>query len=139
MKFPVVWLYREGLNAQACRIIRVLGESMEPTLPDGCSILVNHEGRERRHGKVFVIRRGDELIVKRTLHDNDAGWLLVSDNPDKRAWPATAVAGARNAARRGSAVGLVQPTVADAADAPAPRRSATCAHTRETAAASSKQ
>ena len=78
---------RRAEYAQSCRIIRVVGESMEPTLPDGCSILVNHESRERHHGKVFVIRRGDELIVKLTLHDKDAGWLLASDNPDKRAWP----------------------------------------------------
>lgn len=30
---------------------------------------------------------GDELIVKRALRDKQAGWLLVSDNPDKRTWP----------------------------------------------------
>lgn len=28
MKFPVLWLHREGLNAHSCRIIRVVGESM---------------------------------------------------------------------------------------------------------------
>ena len=87
MKFPVAWLHRKHLNAQACRIIQVVGESMEPTLPDGCSILVNRESRAPDHGKVFVVRRGDELIVKRVLHQPGAGWFLASDNPDKSTWP----------------------------------------------------
>ena len=88
IKFPTLWLYREGLNPTECRIIRVIGESMEPTLPDGCSILVNREQRQRRHGRIFVIRVGnDELIVKRTLKNPDAGWLIASDNPDRNAWP----------------------------------------------------
>ena len=87
MKFPVRWLLREGLNAQACRIIRVVGESMEPTLPDGCSILINSQVKRPEHGKVLVIRTGDELIVKRAIRDKEAGWLLTSDNPDKTSWP----------------------------------------------------
>lgn len=36
MKFPRAWLNRHGLRAPECRIIRVAGESMEPTLADGC-------------------------------------------------------------------------------------------------------
>ena len=96
MKFPVRWLRREGLSAEHCRIIRVAGESMEPTLPDGCSILVNQEGTEQEDGKIFVIRTGDELIVKRTLQLRSGQWVVASDNPDRktwstRPWPADAV------------------------------------------------
>jgi phage repressor protein C with HTH and peptisase S24 domain len=29
----------------------------------------------------------EDLLVKRVSHNPAAGWLLVSDNPDKRAWP----------------------------------------------------
>ena len=87
MKFPTRWLRREGLNAQQCRIIRVVGESMEPTLPDGCSILVNHEVSEPEDGKIFVIRAGDELIVKRTLQLRSGRWAVASDNPDTKTWP----------------------------------------------------
>ena len=67
--------------------MRVSGESMEPTLPDGCGILVNLEATERKDGKIFVIRVSDELRVKRTVNSPEAGWLLVSDHPDKRVWP----------------------------------------------------
>lgn len=37
--FAHSWLDRHGLDATRCAIIRVRGDSMEPTLPDGCSIL----------------------------------------------------------------------------------------------------
>ena len=92
IRFPIAWLRREGLDARRCHIMGVVGESMEPTLPDGCSILVNGENRDLEDGKVFVIRTGDELLVKRTLK-HKTGWLLSSDNPDKRTWPTMAWAG----------------------------------------------
>ena len=88
IKFPALWLHREGLNPAECRMIRVAGEAMEPTLPDGCSILVNRKEKERGHGRVFVIRvNEDELIVRRALENPEAGWLISCDNPDTSAWP----------------------------------------------------
>ena len=87
IKFPHAWLRKHGLMADRCRIMRVTGESMEPTLPDGCAILVHLASREHRDGKIFVIRIEEELIVKRLVHDQFAGWLIYSDNPDKIAWP----------------------------------------------------
>ena len=87
MKFPRAWLNRHGLRAPECRIIRVAGESMEPTLADGCAVLVNRASRRRRDNRIFVIRVEDELIVKRAAKDPAAGWQLVSDNPNKTAWP----------------------------------------------------
>ena len=41
---------REWLAARDCRVIRVLGESMEPTLADGCSIIVNRAKPTMAHG-----------------------------------------------------------------------------------------
>lgn len=87
MKFPREWLRTQNLVAERCRLIRVVGESMEPTLPDSGLILVDLQRKERGDGKICVIRIGDDLIVKRTVEDRQAGWLLWSDNPDKRVWP----------------------------------------------------
>ncbi len=87
VKFRRRWLTRHGLRAEQCRIIHVLGESMEPTLVDGCSILVNHASRRRRVGRIFVVRTDDGLIVKRAARDEAGAWRLVSDNPNKQAWP----------------------------------------------------
>lgn len=87
MKFRRSWLVRHGLVARNCRVIQVSGESMEPTLADGCSILVNHVSRRLHVGHIYVVRTGDGLIVKRAGRDPDGSWLLVSDNLDKRLWP----------------------------------------------------
>ncbi len=86
MKFPSRWLRQRTLRPGRCRIIRVVGESMDPTLPDGSAILINLDSKHRKDGKIFVIRIGDDLVVKRTVRDREAGWLLVSDNRNKRTW-----------------------------------------------------
>ena len=87
IKFRRAWLARHGLVARTCRVIQVSGESMEPTLVDGCSILVNHASRRRRVGHLFVVRTDDGLVVKRAGRDASGAWQLVSDNPNKHVWP----------------------------------------------------
>ena len=86
MKFPDRWLRNRGMLPGRCRIIRVTGDSMEPTLPNGAALLVNRGSNHRQDGKIFVIRIGEDLVVKRTVFDPEAGWLLVSDNKDKTTW-----------------------------------------------------
>ena len=87
LKFRKRWLARHGLVARSCRVIAVVGESMEPTLPDGSSILVNHASRRRRLGHIYVVRTEESLVVTRAGRDPAGVWQLVSDNPDKLAWP----------------------------------------------------
>ena len=87
VKFRREWLACHGLAAGECRVIQVLGESMEPTLVDGCSILVNQGSQRRRAGRIFVARTDDGLVVKRAGKDRAGAWQLVSDNPNKQAWP----------------------------------------------------
>ncbi len=74
------WLDRHGIDTTQCVVISVRGESMEPTLPDGCSILVDRSRTRRRAGGIFVIDAEDGLIVKR-LGKAGRRWLLVSDHP----------------------------------------------------------
>ena len=86
------WLDRHRLDAKQCAIVRMRGESMEPTLNDGSAILVNRAQRRRRSGRLFAVRTDDGLVVRRLRKDPDGGWLLVSDHPDwePRPWPASA-------------------------------------------------
>lgn len=83
------WLDRHGLDAAQCVVIGVRGESMEPTLPDGCSILVNRASRRRREGRIYVVRTDDGLVVKRLEKDSSGNWLLGSEHPAWMpvAWP----------------------------------------------------
>ena len=76
------WLERHGIDPTRCTVIGVAGESMEPTLPDGCSILVDRSRRRRLVGRVYVVRSPDEgIVVKRLAKDDGGGWLLGSDHP----------------------------------------------------------
>ena len=87
IEFPEKWLRDRGLKASECRVISVVGESMEPTLADGSQILIDMRSHERRHGRIYVIESDNELVVKRMVRDPETGYLLASDNPDKRAFP----------------------------------------------------
>ena len=84
MKFRRAWLQRQGLVAEDCRVLGVAGESMEPILPAGCSILVSRPPRPRRIGRIYVVRTEDGLVVKRAGKDETGRWRLVSDHPE---WP----------------------------------------------------
>ena len=83
------WLSRHGLIADRCRIIGVMGESMEPTLPDGCVILLDRNRTRRRDGHIFVVRTEDGLVVKRAGKDKKGNWQLLSDHPEWKpvSWP----------------------------------------------------
>ena len=81
------WLLSHSIDPEQSNIISVRGESMEPTLPDGCSILVDRKRREPQEGRIFVMRTEDGLVVKRLGLDEEDRWELRSDNPDWRATP----------------------------------------------------
>ncbi len=69
-------------------IIRVVGDSMYPTLADGDDILVERTPTEQslRDG-IFVLRRDDTLMVKRiTLNPSDGSLTVASDNKDYATW-----------------------------------------------------
>ena len=75
------WLDRNDLDSTQCAVIRVRGKSMEPTLPDGCSIMIDRSRRTLRDREIFVVRTSAGLIVKRAARLGRE-WLLVSDNPE---------------------------------------------------------
>jgi SOS-response transcriptional repressor LexA len=79
-----------GVRPAAASMIRVEGDSMEPTLSDGDEILVDRDRREvRGKGGIFVIRLDGVLMVKR-LRAAVGGIEVISDNP---AWPVRICAG----------------------------------------------
>ena len=89
------WIDSRGMDPTQAVVISVRGDSMEPTLPAGCKILVDRQRRRRRVGNIYVITTSDGLIVKRMGRGEGGRWLLVSDNdsPDWSdvPWPDDAV------------------------------------------------
>lgn len=90
--FRLDWLDQHALDPSQCDVIRVSGESMEPTLPEGCSILVDRARRRRRHDRIYVIRTDHGIVVKRSGRVPGGHWQMLSDHPAwrPRPWPPAA-------------------------------------------------
>ena len=75
------WLDEHSLDPTQCAVIGVRGESMEPVLLEGCSILIDRARTDWQVGGIFVLRTSDGLIVKRAGQDDGGGPTLVSEYP----------------------------------------------------------
>ena len=64
LSFSRKWLARKGLSASKLRVIEVVGESMRPRLNEGDKVLVDTSDTLPRSGRVYVLRQGNELLVK---------------------------------------------------------------------------
>lgn len=58
------WLAKKGLLDATLSEVTVTGESMAPELREGDVVLVNHSENEVQGGAIYVIRQGEELLVK---------------------------------------------------------------------------
>ena len=69
-------------------LIQVQGDSMEPTLSNGDDIMVNrNDGLPRLRDGIYVLRRGDDLHVKRITCSPVRGRISIrSDNPAYPSW-----------------------------------------------------
>lgn len=70
-------------------MIRVEGDSMEPTLSDGDDILIDRSAALRRiHDGIHVLRHDDTLLAKRLTVSPVSGLVTIaSDNPAYASWP----------------------------------------------------
>ncbi len=72
------WLRRKGNVSQMC-LMRVAGDSMEPTLRDGDAVLIDQSQTDVVYGKIYVVGIDDGVVVKR-LDKRPGKLVLVSDN-----------------------------------------------------------
>lgn len=80
------WLRRNNLKADKLVACQVMGESMEPRLYAGDTVLINTADNEPKDSAVFAVNYEGELVIKRLVRD--AGqWWLSSDNADKVSYP----------------------------------------------------
>ena len=80
--YRLEWFNKEGIKPENTRRFKVHGNSMESLLFDGDTVLVNMVETDVVSGKVYAIRYGDELRIKRLFKKLDGGLILRSDNPD---------------------------------------------------------
>ncbi|MEO5351350.1 MAG: helix-turn-helix domain-containing protein [Magnetococcus sp. YQC-3] len=89
LSFKVSWIEQTmGLDSRALALIHVLGDSMEPTLKEGDLLLLDRRGympsgagRTARSDAIYVLLRGEELVVKRLQFGFDGSVTVQSDNP----------------------------------------------------------
>ena len=86
VKFLKSWLRDHHLRAKDLFLANVLGDSMETTIYDGDSALVDETHRSPRSGKIYALRTGDGLLVKR-LRKRDHRWWADSDNEEHEPQP----------------------------------------------------
>lgn len=77
-KFSNDWLTHEGLNKATLALIRVAGDSMDGTLHDGDTVLIDLS--KRKPDGVFALRFGDSLRIKRLQRMTDGSLRVSSDN-----------------------------------------------------------
>lgn len=62
-------------------LIRVKGDSMEPTISNGDLILVNTRENRIEDNAIYVLQHDDALLVKRIQRKMDGSLIIKSDNP----------------------------------------------------------
>ena len=82
MPFRRYWLEERSIDPNEAAVVAVSGDSMLPTLPDGCAILVDRKRREPQEGRIYVMQTEDGLVVKRLGRDAEGKWEARSDNPN---------------------------------------------------------
>lgn len=81
LAFRKEWLLKEGLKPKDLVVAYAKGSSMEPRIFDGDTLLINtaDKGKALQDNKIYALRYGDEIRVKRIIRKMNSV-LLVSDN-----------------------------------------------------------
>ncbi|WP_022949550.1 XRE family transcriptional regulator [Methylohalobius crimeensis] len=78
--FRTDWVKAKHLRSKNLACVYADGDSMEPRIHHGDVMLVDLSQKEIIDGKVYLIRYGDEIRVKRLYKRPDGGLIIHSDN-----------------------------------------------------------
>jgi phage repressor protein C with HTH and peptisase S24 domain len=79
LAFRKKWLQFRGFSEKSLVIVWAKGDSMEPTIHNNDTLVINTDRKKLTDGHIFVIRYDDTLWVKR-IQIRSESWLLISDN-----------------------------------------------------------
>lgn len=82
LAFRKRWLSYRNLQANNLRVVFAKGDSMEPTIHSGDSILVDTSVHHLSDGSIFVLSLGGDLYAKRLQKRIDGGIEVISDNKE---------------------------------------------------------
>lgn len=84
---PTAWCARAGINSDLAVLVKVAGDSMAPTLPDGSYVLIHLMDKTADQPGLYAFTRDGEAFIKRLIpselsDDGRPGTIMVmSDNP----------------------------------------------------------
>lgn len=76
-----------GVHQGSAEVVRVKGDSMEPTLCEGDQVLVNTAATRPQNDKLYAFFFDEDTRVKRFSRKLDGTWRIISDNEDKNQYP----------------------------------------------------
>lgn len=76
LRFGKRTLQKKQINSEAAACVSVAGDSMEPVLPDGCTVAIDTHATQIQDGKMYAIDHAGQLRVK-VLYRLPAGGLRV--------------------------------------------------------------
>jgi len=76
------WVRDQRMNPKHLVTFTVEGDSMVPTLRDGSVLLVDLSQTQVISGRIYALRYGDELRVKRLFRRHDGALIIRSDNAE---------------------------------------------------------
>lgn len=80
--FRAEWLRRVTRTPDLLSVLRITGDSMEPALKDGDTVLVDRGVRMIGRDAIYIVRLGDDIQCKRCSRHPTTGILTIaSDNP----------------------------------------------------------
>jgi len=89
-KTPIVmqreWFKSRGFKPENLLATKVKGDSMQPGLYEGDTVVINTADHTPLDGQVYAINYEGEMLIKRMVRDAGV-WWLSSDNQDQRKHP----------------------------------------------------
>lgn len=82
--YRLSWFHKTGIKPKNAKRFKVVGDSMEPFLFAGDSVLIDTAETDPARivdGKLYAIRYGNDLRIKRLYRRLDGTLILRSDNP----------------------------------------------------------
>lgn len=83
LAFRKSWFAKNGYFPEKLVAVKIKGESMEPSLYENDTVIINTADRTPADGEVFAVNYEGEAVIKRMVRDIGQ-WWLASDNPDQR-------------------------------------------------------
>ncbi len=80
ISFRLKWLNNLGLNAKNAALFEARGDSMEPTIKDGSTLLLRLDDTSIKDGFIYVIQMEEQIFVRRLKRDLK-NIHVMADNP----------------------------------------------------------